>query len=208
MERVDAARYWDKVYAERPASADPQPNDRLVETVTALPPGDALDLGCGGGGDALWLASRGWRVTALDVSDVATTRLAQLARSRGLSDRVTAQQQDVRDSLPERQFDLVTAHYFHTPYEQDRTAILRAAAHLLRQGGRILVVDHGSTAPWSWNQDPDVRYPSPQEVAALMRLSPARWTVERADAPRRIAVGPDGRTAEVVDHVLLIRRTQ
>ncbi|MPY47594.1 class I SAM-dependent methyltransferase [Streptomyces acidicola] len=208
MERADAVRYWDKVYAERPAPADPQPNDRLVETATALPPGDALDLGCGGGGDALWLARRGWQVTALDVSAVATKRLAQLARSRGLSDRVTAQQHDVRDSLPERQFDLVTAHYFHTPYAQDRTAILRSAAHLLRQGGRILVVDHGSTAPWSWNQDPDVRYPSPQEVAALMRLSPAGWTVERADAPHRTAVGPDGRTAEVVDHVLLIRRIQ
>jgi SAM-dependent methyltransferase len=207
MERADAARFWDKVYAERSAPADPQPNDRLVETATALPPGDALDLGCGGGGDALWLAGRGWRVTALDVSAVATTRLARLARSRGLSDRITAEQHDVRASLPGRQFDLVTAHYFHTPYAQDRTAILRSAAHLLRTGGRLLVVDHGSTAPWSWNQDPDVRYPTPHEVAAPMRLSPERWTVERADTPRRIAVGPDGRTAEVVDHVLLIRRT-
>ncbi|WP_331767109.1 class I SAM-dependent methyltransferase [Embleya sp. NBC_00896] len=207
MERSDAATYWDKVYAERPASADPQPNDRLVETVTALPPGDALDLGCGGGGDALWLASRGWRVTALDVSAVATTRLARQARSRGLSDRITARQHDASASLPGLRFDLVTAHYFHTPYAQDRTAILRSAAHLLRPGGRLLVVDHGSTAPWSWNQDADLRYPTPQEVAAPMCLSPAEWTVERADTPRRMAVGPDGRTAEVVDHVLLIRRT-
>ncbi|MFE0137096.1 class I SAM-dependent methyltransferase [Streptomyces sp. NPDC059037] len=208
METSDAATYWDKVYAQRPAPADPQPNVRLVETVTALPPGDALDLGCGGGGDALWLASRGWRVTALDVSAVAATRLDRLARTRGLSDRITAKQHDARASLPGLRFDLVTAHYFHTPYGQDRAGILRSAAHLLRPGGRLLVVDHGSTAPWSWNQDPDVRYPTPQEVAALMRLSPAQWTVERADAPRRTAVGPDGRTAEVIDHVLLILRNE
>src|SRR5690606_10475882 len=134
--------------------------------------------------------------TALDVSAVATTRLDRLARARGLSDRITAEQHDVRDSLPASEFDLVTAHYLHTPYEQDRTAILRSAAHQLRAGGRILVVDHGSTAPWSWNQDPHVRFPTPEEVAALMGLSPARWTVERADAPHRIAVGPDGTTAE------------
>ncbi|MGW1998220.1 SAM-dependent methyltransferase [Embleya sp. NPDC001921] len=207
MERSDAAEYWDEIYAGRPASVDPRPNDRLVETVTPLPPGDALDLGCGGGGDALWLAHRGWRVTAVDVSAVATTRLTRQARVRGLSDRITARQHDARHSLPEGPFDLVTAHYFHTPYAQDRTTILRAAAHLLRPGGRLLVVDHGSTAPWSWNQDPDVRYPTPREVAAPMHLSPAQWTVERADTPRRIAVGPNKHTAEVVDHILLIRRT-
>ncbi|MFC6937958.1 hypothetical protein ACFQHO_51905 [Actinomadura yumaensis] len=68
-------------------------------------------------------------------------------------------------------------------------------------------MDHGSTAPWSWNQDPDARYPSPREVAAGLGLDPAAWTVERADAPRRTATGPGGRTAEVTDHVLIIRRT-
>ncbi|MFE3200523.1 SAM-dependent methyltransferase [Embleya sp. NPDC059237] len=203
----DAARYWDSVYAGRPAPTDPRPNARLVETVTALPPGDALDLGCGGGGDALWLADRGWRVTALDVSAVATSRLARLARARGLGNRITATPQDIRAALPDLRFDLVNAHYFHTPYAQDRTAVLRSAADLLRPGGRLLVVDHGSTAPWSWNQDPDVRYPTPREVVAPLRLSPTQWWVERADMPHRIAVGPDGRTAEVIDHVLLVRRT-
>ncbi len=174
--------------------------------VSDLPAGDALDLGCGGGGDALWLAGRGWRVTALDVSAVATARLTELARARDLGDRITAEQHDARASLPGLRLDLVTAHYFHAPYDMDRTTILRSAAHLLRPGGRLLVVDHGSTAPWSWNQDPDARYPTPEEVAAPMRLAHREWTVERADSPRRVATGPDGSTAEVVDHVLLIRR--
>ncbi|WP_020575332.1 class I SAM-dependent methyltransferase [Actinopolymorpha alba] len=207
MNATDAVRFWDEMHAARTAATDPQPNARLTETVTGLSPGDALDLGCGDGGDALWLAGQGWHVTAADISAVAVERLAALARSHGLGDRVTAGRHDLRTSFPHGEFDLICAHYLHTPFNLDRAAVLRSAAHALRPGGRLLVVDHGSAAPWSWNQDPDVRYPSPREVAADIDLDAATWTVERADAPRRIATGPDGRTAEVTDHVLLIRRT-
>ncbi|TDD93806.1 class I SAM-dependent methyltransferase [Actinomadura rubrisoli] len=207
MSTTDAVAFWDGHYAARPAATDPRPNVRLAETVTGLTPGGALDLGCGNGGDALWLARRGWQVTAVDISAVAVERLAGLARSRGLGGRVTAERHDLRASFPQGGFDLVCAHYLHTPFDLDRASVLRAAAHALRSDGRLLVVDHGSTAPWSWNQDPDVRYPAPQEVAVGLDLDPAAWTVERADAPRRIATGPGGRTAEVTDHVLLIRRT-
>ncbi|ARQ69149.1 SAM-dependent methyltransferase [Streptomyces marincola] len=207
MSTTEAVAFWDGVHAARPAAGNPQPNARLSETVTGLPPGDALDLGCGGGGDALWLARLGWRVTAADISAVAVERLAGLARSHGLGDRVTAVRADLRTSFPPGAFDLICAHYLHTPFDLDRSTVLRSAAHALRPGGRLLVVDHGSAAPWSWNQDPDTHYPSPREVAAGIDLAPATWTVERADAPRRTATGPDGRTAEVTDHVLLIRRT-
>jgi len=207
MSTTDAVAFWDGVYAARPAASGPQPNARLTETVTGLPPGDALDLGCGDGGDALWLARLGWQVTAVDISAVAVERLAALARSHGLGDRVTTVRADLHKSFPPGGFDLVCAHYLHTPFDLDRATVLRSAAHALRPGGRLLVVDHGSAAPWSWNQDPDIRYPGPREVAAGIDLASETWTVERADAPRRIATGPDGRTAEVTDHVLLLRRT-
>ncbi|GGU90766.1 methyltransferase [Actinomadura cremea] len=207
MSSTDAVAFWDGLYAARPAADGPRPNARLTETVTSLPPGDALDLGCGAGGDALWLARRGWRVTAADISAVAVERLAALARSHGLDDRVVPVRHDLHASFPQGEFDLVCAHYLHTPFDLDRATVLRSAAHALRPDGRLLVVDHGSTAPWSWNQDADARYPSPHEVAAGIGLDPSAWTVERADAPRRIATGPGGRTAEVVDHVLLVRRT-
>ncbi|MFE0106716.1 SAM-dependent methyltransferase [Streptomyces sp. NPDC059009] len=212
MSATDAAVFWDGVYAARPGadatSPDgPSPNARLTETVTGLEPGDALDLGCGEGGDALWLAGQGWRVTAVDISAVAVGRGDDRARARGLGDRVVGVRHDVHQSFPAGSFDLICAHYLHTPCDLDRTSVLRSAASALRRGGRLLVVDHGSTAPWSWNQDPGTRYPSPQEVAAGMDLDPRTWTVERADAPRRIANGPDGRTTEVTDHVLLVRRT-
>ncbi|WP_245617413.1 class I SAM-dependent methyltransferase [Amycolatopsis taiwanensis] len=90
-------------------------NPRLAEIAELLPPGTALDLGCGAGGDALWLAGRGWQVT-------------------------------------------------------------------------------------------EVRYPTPREVATELALDSAEWSIERADTPQRQASGPAGRTATVVDHVLVIRR--
>lgn len=207
MDTTDAVAFWEDLYAARTAATGPRPNDRLTETVTDLSPGHVLDLGCGEGGDALWLASRGWNVTAVDISAVAVERIADLARSRGLGDLVTTERHDLHKSFPQGRFDLVCAHYLHTPFALDRSVVLRGAARALRPGGLLLVVDHGSTAPWSWDQGPDARYPSPQEVAAGIDLDPATWAVERADAPRRIATGPGGRTAEVTDHVLLIRRT-
>ncbi|GAB3713977.1 class I SAM-dependent methyltransferase [Nocardiopsis oceani] len=207
MDTTDAVTFWEDLYTARTAATEPRPNDRLTETVTDLPTGYALDLGCGDGGDALWLAHRGWNVTAVDISALAVSRLADLARSRGLGDLVTAERHDLHESFPRGRFDLVCAHYLHIPFDLDRVTVLRGAVHALREGGLLLVVDHGSAAPWSWDQDSGARYPSPQEVAAGLDLDPATWTVERADAPRRIATGPGGRTAEVTDHVLLIRRT-
>jgi SAM-dependent methyltransferase len=178
---------------------DAEVNARLAEIATDLTPGEALDLGCGPGGDTLWLARRGWRVTAVDVSGVAVARLTERARSLGL--RVTVERHDLAESFPAGRFDLVSAHYLHTSF--DRTPVLRTAAQALSPGGRLLVVDHGSIAPWSWRQD--AHFPTPLEIAAGLDLE--GWRVERADAPRRVATGPGGRTAEVVDHVLLIRRT-
>jgi SAM-dependent methyltransferase len=203
----ESARFWDDHHQRHAPPVEPQVNARLAEIATDLAPGEALDLGCGPGGDSLWLARRGWRVTAIDISAVAIARLADRARSSGLVDRVTAKRHDLTQSFPAGRFDLVSAHYLHTPFDLPRERVLRTAAHALSPGGRLVVVDHGSIAPWSWNQDPDARFPSPMEIAAGLDLDHERWSVERADAPRRMATGPGGRTAEVVDHVLLVRRT-
>ncbi|MBW4700452.1 class I SAM-dependent methyltransferase [Micromonospora sp. RL09-050-HVF-A] len=178
----------------------------LEETAGTLPPGDALDLGCGAGGDTIWLARHGWQVTAVDISTAAVERVWARARQLGVDGRVTGEQHDLARSFPDGQFDLISAQYLHTPFALDRGRVLRTAAHALRPGGHLLIVDHGSTAPWSWNRDPDTHYPSPGETAAELALDPARWSVVRADMPRRRATGPEGRSATVTDNVLLIQR--
>lgn len=186
----------------------PAPNPRLVEMVSHLNPGQALELGCGNGGDAIWLAENRWTVTAVDISPTATDRLTQLADQNGFQDRITTIQWDLNHGLPDGEFDLVNAHYLHAHSHLDRASVFRAAAGALRPGGHLLIVDHGSTAPWSWNQDPDQHYPTPQEVYAEIALESSALELERAEALPRLATGPDGQSAEVTDHILMIRRNR
>lgn len=199
-----AEDFWERHHRSRcPGAA--RVNPLLVETAAPLDPGAALDLGCGAGGDTLWLARQGWSVTAVDISATAVERIRERARDLGLADRVTAERHDLASSFPAGRFDLVSAQYFHTPFPLTRDRVLRTAARALRPGGFLLIVDHGSTAPWSWNQDSDTHYPTPAEVAADLALDPAHWSVVRADMPRREATGPAGRTATVTDNVLLVQ---
>lgn len=200
----NAEVFWERHYrSRRPGAA--RVNPLLAETVSSLDPGAALDLGCGAGGDAIWLARQGWRVTAVDISTTAVERVRERARELGIADRVTAEQHDLADSFPAGRFDLVSAQYFHTPLQLPRARVLRSAARALRPGGHLLIVDHGSTAPWSWNQDPGIHYPTPTEIAAELALDPGRWSVLRADMPRRRATGPAGESATVTDNVLLVQ---
>jgi SAM-dependent methyltransferase len=199
------ARFWDEHYSRRTAGPPAATvNPRLAEIAGPLPPGSALDLGCGAGGDALWLAGRGWRVTAVDISASTACSLRQQASRAGVS--VTALCVDLADDFPDGTFDLVSAQYLHTPFALNRARVLRTAAKAVNPGGRPVVVDHGSTAPWSWNQDPNLHYPTPREVATELAFDSAGWSTERADTLQRQATGPAGRTATVIDHVLVIRR--
>jgi SAM-dependent methyltransferase len=202
----DAEWFWDDRYREYDGPWGARPNAVLAEVAGPLPPGEALDLGCGTGGDTVWLADRGWRVTAVDISTTAVHQVVARARELGLGERVVGEAHDLARTFPGGAFDLVSAQYFHTPFAIPRDRVLRTAAHALRVGGLLLVVDHGSIAPWSWNQEPGTHFPTPAEVFAELDLDPDRWQVERSDMPRREATGPGGQTATVVDNVLLVRR--
>ncbi|MEU6954391.1 methyltransferase domain-containing protein [Streptomyces sp. NPDC045714] len=208
---TDSAAFWENHYAGVDAQWGTRPNAVLAEVVTALAPapggdGRALDLGCGHGGDALWLASLGWDVTAVDVSSTALGRVAAGAAAAGLTDRVHPSRHDLARTFPDGTFGLVTASYFHTPVEIPREQVLRRAAGAVAPGGLLVLVEHASLAPWSWRDGhQDVRFPAPDDVRASLRLGDG-WRTELCHAPRRTATGPGGETATVTDNVIAVRR--
>ena len=194
--------FWDAHYRARDGVWLGRANAVLVDVVGSLPPGTALDLGCAEGGDAVWLASRGWRVTAVDVSPTALARAAAHAADAGVE--VDLRHHDLARTFPEGTFDLVSAQYLQSPLDFPRAEVLRRAAAAVAPGGLLLVVEHGSAAPWSWNQD--AVFPTPEESLAEIGLDPTAWRVEELGAPQREATGPSGQTATVTDIVIALRR--
>ncbi len=201
----EAARFWEDRYRQGRRWKG-TPNVLLAETVAEMAPGRALDLGCGEGGDATWLAARGWRVTAVDIASTALELTAEHAAREGVADRVTTELHDLATGFPEGVFELVSAQYLQTPFDLPRARVLRRAAHALVPGGLLLVVEHGSRHPWS-TVDPDTRFPTPEEIYAELELDPAGWTPERLATPQREATGPGGQTGTVTDTVIAVRRT-
>jgi SAM-dependent methyltransferase len=143
---------WDRRYAGRELLWSSEPNRFLVQQAESLTPARALDLACGEGRNAMWLAQRGWQVTGVDFSAVGIEKARQLEDARGVHvEWVTA---DLLDYRPEPQgFDLVIVFYLQLPAEQ-RTPILRAAAGRRRRrryvpARRARQQQHRRRARWS-----------------------------------------------------------
>lgn len=197
---------WDARYAESDRIWSGNPNPRLVEHVADLPPGDALDVGCGEGADAVWLATRGWRVTALDVSQVALDRAAQHAREAGIADRVTALRHDLMsgDPLP-GEYALVSAQFMHPPPDRFDDVHRRLGA-AVRPGGALLVVAHHPDDLATGVREPHAPglLFTPERVVEA--LAAAEWDVRVAAAPTREWVRDDGPVTVTDTVVLAIRR--
>lgn len=198
----DDAAAWDEWYSDVDQVWSGRPNGALVAEVTGLAPGRALDVGCGEGADAVWLAEHGWDVTALDVSQVALDRAARHARHAGVTVRWVYAGL-VEAALSPGGFDLVSAQYSalrRTPTAEAERALLAAVA----PGGVLLVVHHADVdAEHARSQgfDPadDVQ---PGDVAALLD---DRWVVE-VDETRARAVEGGAGAHHRLDQVLRARR--
>ena len=203
----DAAAFWDERYGSRERMWSGRPNQPLVDLVGHLAPGRALDLGCGEGADCVWLASRGWTVTGVDVSATAVGRAAEHAAERGVPDgRITWIRADLASWEPEATFDLVSACFLHSPIDFPRSAVLRRAAGAVARGGHLLVVSHAEAPPWASGHDhAEHRFPIPEDDLADLALD-GGWTVLVNEVGEREGRSPDGEPATLRDVVTLARR--
>lgn len=207
---------WDERYRSAERLFSGNPNIALVTEAAGLPPGNALDVGCGEGADAAWLAQRGWQVTATDISEVAIER-ARAAFDSGAFDsgavdspavtwlRIDLSRSPIRrgersDGRSLGSFDLVSVFYF--PMARSDTTTPRRLVDAVAPGGRLLFVSHEMDALRHHGHiDPD-DYWQPADIAALLDTS---WTVEVHETRPRLPVGnPDA--PHVEDVVLVARR--
>jgi len=181
---------WNRRYAGSELVWTAQPNRFLVAEASGLRPGRALDLACGEGRNAVWLAEQGWQVTGVDFSEVALDKARDLAAARGVE--AEWEQADLLAYQPApRAFDLVLVFYLQLPAAQRRT-IVRAAADAVAPGATLLLVahdrsnlEHGHGGP----QQPAVLYTAGEVVADL---DGSGLEIERAERVERPVQTPDG----------------
>ncbi|WP_349903787.1 class I SAM-dependent methyltransferase [Parafrigoribacterium humi] len=144
-----SAEFWEEFYGESgPWTGNP--NAALVTELRERPlvPGTALDLACGTGGDAIWLANAGWRVTGVDISSAALKTAATAAEAAGAGADIRWQQHDLETDFPEGSWDLVNVAYLHSPIALNRERILQSAAGAVAPDGTLIIIGHQGTREW------------------------------------------------------------
>ncbi|MEU8250293.1 class I SAM-dependent methyltransferase [Nonomuraea sp. NPDC048916] len=199
-------QFWDTRYAGKDRLWSGKPNPALVRETSGLAPGHALDLGCGEGADAIWLASRGWRVTAVDISGVALERAAAHAAAAGVADLIDWQRHDLGHTFPEGGFDLVSAQFLHSHGDMPRERILRTAAEAVNPGGGVLLIVGHSEGQPGHEDHADLHLPTPGEVLRSLELTDEQWEVLVSEEFTQPYPGPDGEEHTRTNNTLKVRR--
>lgn len=223
----DPEAFWEQRYAGAGPTAiwSGEVNASLVEIVSDLPPGLSLDLGCGEGGDVLWLARRGWAATGIDLSRTAIARARARADELNLAagtrfiaaDLALWVTQGAQIDRGEEPFDLITASFLQSPVELPRQRILRAALDRLAPGGRLVLIGHAAPPPWVRqahageathdHREEGPRFITPEdELRALGDISSRGFTVLAAELRQRETRDPQGDPAHLDDSVVVVQR--
>lgn len=184
------ATFWDERYRASESVWGAAPNRWVEQEVADLPPGTALDLACGEGRNAVWLAARGWDVLAVDFSDVGLAKGTELERRVSGDSRISWIRADATDYLPPEPADLALVCYLQLAASQRRAA-MRNAARSLAPGGTLLVVGHDSrnrTEGTGGPQDPDVLFTAAEVADDVDGLG---LTIEKAGEVLRPVDGAD-----------------
>jgi SAM-dependent methyltransferase len=199
-DRYELRRAWDARHADREIESEAT-NSTLIAEVGELPRGTALDLACGAGTNALWLARHGWNVTGLDWSGVALAKARARADAAGV--RVRWIEADLLGWRPDRAYDLVVVLYLHLA-PGERGPIYRSAAEAVAPGGHLLVIAHDPAhlaAGMPGPQDPERFFSAPELGRELLAADPT-LVVEKALTVHQIpppGIGP-------IDALLRVRR--
>ncbi len=200
---MDQAAHWTERYAATAMVWDTKPNAAVVESCTPLPPGRALDLGAGEGRNAIWLASRGWEVTAVDFVSIAVNRISAHAALQDVE--LHAVVADAVGYQPATaSLDLILLSYLQLPDDQFRKVLANVIPGLA-PGGRVLIVAHDASnlhGGYGGPQDPTL-LSTPEIVARHLR--DAGLKVMRAEVIQREAPSDAGLRL-AYDHVVEAQR--